>query len=260
MCNVLRWILIHCLALLLYCPSVSLSLMSICSKQAGRRRDEVDSLALCSPELSRNGKTQSCTNTLHVYLLSREREETEVLNLKSSQQDLCKDQNCLKLPTKVCFLANLTTEERKRSLPTHMWNKALKRRCHSKKMWGWPHIDYISSTLPSFLHRQYTMLILRIFWITMMIISSLWMIFWIFDLDDLFNHCWCYLRSFMIYFILMAFCKNFARCEISRDIFPILWYFAGVRQAFCLCWLWVALYGVALTKQAASQNVKTSLG
>jgi len=74
--------------------------MSICSKQAGRRRDEVDSLALCSPELSRNDKTQSCTNTLHVYLLSREREETEVLNLKSSQQDLCKDQNCLKLPTK----------------------------------------------------------------------------------------------------------------------------------------------------------------
>jgi len=97
------------------------------------------------------------------------------------------------------FFAKLTAEERKKSLPTQMWNKALKKSCHSihskwwsvlrrnvesaaealaavrppekdsicrraptwkgpltwGKMWGWPRIDYIFSTLPSFLHCQY---------------------------------------------------------------------------------------------------------
>ena len=57
----------------------------------------------------------------------------------------------------------------------------------------------------------------------------------------------------------MSFWMNFTRREIFDDIFPILWYFAGVRQAFGLChqrWLCVNFHCVALTQQAASQNPK----
>jgi len=73
MCNVLSRILIHALALLLYRPSVSLSLLSICCKPAGRRRDEVDSLALRSPELSRNGENMILHKyTACVFIVPRE--------------------------------------------------------------------------------------------------------------------------------------------------------------------------------------------